>query len=64
MKDRGFSPQKPAYQFIIRLSKTKSILTIPTEVMAVTALMMVGMRLNFPAWKKTKNVFSNLTNRD
>lgn len=51
MKDQ-FSPQKPVYDFIILLSKQKSILTIPTEVIAVTALMMVGMRLNFPAWKK------------
>lgn len=30
----------------------KGILTIPTEVMAVTVLMMVGMGLNLPAWKR------------
>lgn len=30
----------------------QSLLTIPTEVMAVTVLMMVGMGLNLPAWKK------------
>lgn len=26
--------------------------TIPTDVMAVTVLMMVGIRLNLPAWKE------------
>lgn len=30
-------------------------LTIPTEVIAVTVLMMVGMGLNLPAWKVIMN---------